>query len=155
MKRTDITNLFPEATDEQVKALMDINGADINRVKEQLKEATSQLAEATSQLEAMKNSNTEEELAHERERAQKLADELNGIKTAEKIRGIREKVSKELNVPADLLTAETEEDCTAQANAILSFARPAGYPQVRDGGEVSKTGNLSTRQQFADWFNGQ
>ena len=38
-------------------------------------------------------------------------------------------------VPAGLLSGASEEDCTAQAQAILEFARP-GYPSVRDGGEA-------------------
>ena len=39
-------------------------------------------------------------------------------------------------VPAELLSGDTEESCTAQAQAILKFAQP-GYPSVRDGGEVA------------------
>lgn len=33
MKRTDITELFPEATKEQVNAILNLNGADINSAK--------------------------------------------------------------------------------------------------------------------------
>ena len=89
------------------------------------------------------------------ERADSLQAELDNIKNANKIRDIRSKVAEETGVPANLLTGETEEDCKEQAQAILGFAKPAGYPNVRDGGEVNKVGKPTTRQQFADWFNQQ
>lgn len=44
------------------------------------------------------------------------------------------RVSSATGVPAELLTGETEEDCTAQAQAIAKFAKPS-YPAVHDGGE--------------------
>ena len=64
---------------------------------------------------------------------------------------VRAKVSAATGVPADLLSGDTEEACTAQAQAILKFAKP-GYPNVRDGGDPHHTPTGSTRQQFADWF---
>lgn len=36
MKREDVTKQFPEATDEQINALLDINSADIGKVKQRL-----------------------------------------------------------------------------------------------------------------------
>ena len=66
--------------------------------------------------------------------------------------GFRERVSRDTGVPASLLTAETEEACKSQAEAIKAFAKPAGYPQVRDGGEVHGSGPSSTRDKFADWM---
>lgn len=50
MKRTDITALFPTATDEQIKALMDINGADINTAKKGFDDLTAQLTVAKSNI---------------------------------------------------------------------------------------------------------
>lgn len=46
------------------------------------------------------------------------------------------RVSSATGVPAELLTGETEEDCTAQAQAIMKFATPA-YPRVQDGGTTN------------------
>ena len=86
------------------------------------------------------------------ERADKLQKELDEIKQAEEIRGIREKVSNETGVPVNLLTCTTEEDCKAQAEAIKIYATPT-YPNVRDGGEPGVTPGVSTAQQFADWLN--
>ena len=50
MKRTDITSLFPEATDEQVSALMSINGSDINNAKRGVEELQVALEDAQTQL---------------------------------------------------------------------------------------------------------
>ena len=82
-----------------------------------------------------------------------VTDELNGLKQANALRDLREKVSKETGVPASLLTAETEEACKAQAAAIRDYAKPSGYPPVRDGGEVHPANATATRDQFADWLN--
>lgn len=44
------------------------------------------------------------------------------------------RVTAATGCPAELLTEETEEACTAQAKAIMKFAKPdPGYPKVRDG----------------------
>lgn len=92
------------------------------------------------------------ELQKATERAQALEVELTELKKAESIRTIRQKVSQETGVPADLLTAEDEETCTAQANSILSFAKPSAYPAVKDGGEVTPTQKRTTSAQFAEWL---
>lgn len=86
------------------------------------------------------------------ERISSLQTELDGMKQAEALRVMREKVSKDTGVPVGLLTGDTEDSCTEQAKAILSFAKP--YPAVKDGGEVESFGKKpTTREQFADWFN--
>lgn len=81
-----------------------------------------------------------------------LQAELAARDEADKVRGIREKVAKEKKVPVELLTATTEDDCAAQADSILAFAKPTGdYPEVKDGGESRGTGKGSTGEQFAMW----
>ena len=82
-----------------------------------------------------------------------LAAEIGNMKAAETIREMRENVSQETGVPANLLTATTEEECKAQAEALLNYAKPKSYPNVRDGGEIVNVGKKTTRQQFADWAN--
>ena len=91
------------------------------------------------------------ELEKEREKSIKLQAELDGIKRAEEIRSIRDKVSKETGVPADLLTAENEEACKAQAEAIKEFASPSSYPQVRDGGDPQHLNKRTTKDSFAQF----
>lgn len=82
-----------------------------------------------------------------------LQAEIDGMKAAEALRLMREKVSQETGIPAHLLTGSTEDECKAQAEAISDFAKPKTYPAVRDGGEVVNVGKKTTRQQFADWAN--
>ena len=91
------------------------------------------------------------ELQKANEKAAKLQQQLDALNSANTLREVRAKVSAATGVPADLLSGDTEEACTAQAQAILKFAKP-GYPNVRDGGDPHHTPTGSTRQQFADWF---
>lgn len=145
MKRTDITELFPDATEEQISKIMNLNGADINKAKGDLDGLKSQLQSANDELTKLKNApNKDAELAA-------LQKELDGMKAAETIRTMREKVSADKKIPASLLTGETEEACAAQADAILSFAQASGYPAIRDGGEIHNTPAPQARDKFAEW----
>lgn len=129
--------------------------ADVNAiVSERLKRAEEKYADYESLKERASQADvTLEALNAEKEKAKELATELDAIKKAEEIRTTREKVAKEHNIPADLLTAESEEDCKIQAEKLVAFARPA-YPTIKDGGEVTTTASKkSTREQFADWAN--
>lgn len=92
------------------------------------------------------------ELQKVTERADTLQKQLDAMLKADSVRKIREQVSTTTGVPANLLTGETEDDCKAQAEAIMSFAKPTGYPYIRDAGEVRNIKSGSTREQFADWF---
>lgn len=150
MKRTDITNLFPEATDEQISALMSINGSDINNAKRGIEDLQTALHDAQTQLEsAQANSASLQEAI---DRANGLQAELDTMRAAETVRATREEVAKSVGVPAHLLTADTKEACEAQAQSILEFAHPS-YPSVPDGGEPIGTVKKSTRDQFAEHFN--
>jgi chromosome segregation ATPase len=151
MKRTDITSLFPEATDEQIKALMDINGNDINNAKKGVEELQTSLNDANAKLAEMENTGTA--LQEAIDRANGLQSELDSMKAAETLRLTREEVAKSIGVPAHLLTAETKEDCEAQAKQILEFAKPSKYPSVPDGGEPIGNPQKATRDQFAEYFN--
>ena len=93
------------------------------------------------------------ELQKAQDRALALEAELNGLKKRDEARTVRETVATETGVPASLLTGETVDDCKAQAEEILKFARPDGYPKVVDGGEAPHSNNPgSTKQQFADFM---
>ena len=149
MKRTDVTNLFPDATDEQVNALMNINGNDINNAKKGVEELQASLRDAQAKL---ANTDTEA-LQNALDKAQALQTELDTMKASEAVRLIREDVAKTLGVPSHLLHGETKEDCEAQAKAIIEYAKPSAYPTVRDGGEIIGDSQQSTRDQFATWLN--
>ncbi|MBR4579677.1 MAG: DUF4355 domain-containing protein [Lachnospiraceae bacterium] len=90
---------------------------------------------------------------------QKLTEKITGLETElktskknEEIRSIRDKVAKETGVPATLLTGEDEESCNQQAKAIKDFA-VSQTGEIRDGGEVGKTGKKEARDEFAEWAN--
>lgn len=153
MKRTDITALFPDATEEQIDALMDINGNDVNREKAKADDVKKQLATAQATIEELNKSMPDmKALEKATKRADDLEAELNGIKEAEKLRVLRESISTETGVPAHLLHGDTEEALKEHAQQILEYHRPSTYPTVRDGGEVTKISKPSTRDQFSDWL---
>lgn len=141
MKRTDITDLWPEAPKEAIDKLMAINGADVNASKAEIEDLKQKLAAAANS----------DELQKAQQQAAQLQTELDAMKAAETIRLTREKVAGEKKVPAHLLTGETEEACAKQADEILAFAKPGGYPSIRDGGEPRNPPQPTTRQKFADW----
>lgn len=64
MKRDDIKRIFEGATDDQIKAVLDINSADIGNAKKKLEEERdaykTQLATATQKLDGFKDVNVEE-----------------------------------------------------------------------------------------------
>lgn len=94
------------------------------------------------------------ELQKATDKAAALQKELDALKQAETVRGIREKVAQETGVPVNLISGTTEEDCKTQAEAIKAYANP-GYPNVKDGGESDGAPKATTAQQFAEWFNKQ
>lgn len=142
MKRADITELFPEAPKEAIDKLMALNGADVNAAKAEVEDLRKQLQSAQE---------GDGKLQEAQQQIAQLTSELDGMKKAETIRLTREKVAGEKKIPANLLTGETEEACAEQADAILAFAQPGGYPRLRDAGEPSRTSTAQTRDRFADW----
>ena len=150
MKRTDITELFPDATAEQIDKIMDINGSDINNAKKGLEDLQKSLADAQAQLEASKSG--ADELTKEHERAETLQKELDAKNAAEAIRVMKEKVSEETGIPAKMLTFDDEEACRQQAADIKAYATPRD-PAVQDGGDPHPPTQRATRDQFADWLN--
>jgi hypothetical protein len=155
MKRSDITELFPDAPKEAVDKLMGINGADVNAAKAEADGLRTQLAEIQAKLDKAPSADTVKQLQEALDKAGALETELNGLKMANQVRDIREAVSRDLGVPADLLTGGTDEECRAQAKAIIAFAKPTAYPNVRDGGSNPPPNKPTTAQQFAEWFNNQ
>lgn len=122
------------------------------RGKYQDYEALKQKAEQFDKLEEANKT----ELQKATEKATALEAELNELKKNAEIRSLRDKVAKENGIPAELLSGSTEEECMAQAKALIAFRESSsntGYPSVRDGGEIHNTNKGTTRQQFADWAN--
>ena len=152
MKRTDITELFPDATKEQVDRIMDLAGADVNAAKSELQGLKDQIESMKKNMDSVNSAKTAKKQADEE--IARLQAEIYGLNKANEIRTLREKVSGEKNIPVSLLTEETEEACAKQADAILSFAKSQGYPTVPDGGEPRTPPSSSTRDLFASWMEG-
>lgn len=133
MIREDISAIFPEATEEQVTAFLNANNTEVNDYK--------------TKYESLKKGPTAEQLQAEKDKSAKLETELNTLKNANAVRLVREKVAGEKKIPVNLLTADTEEACNAQADAILAFAQPDGYPVVKDNGTPTGTGSADS-----DWL---
>ena len=151
MKREDITALFPDATKEQIDKLMGINGEDINKAKGDLESVKTQLAKAKTDLAAAIDN---EKLTEAQDQAAAYKAELDALKLNNSLREMREKVAKDKKIPIELLTADTEDGCNAQADSILAFSKsqkPTGYPSIPDAGSVGGGGSTSTANQFAEW----
>ena len=67
-----------------------------------------------------------------------MQKQVDAFTKAEQLRTVRQKVSAATGVPAELLSGDTEEACTAQAQAALKFAKKNeySYPVLRDGGAI-------------------
>lgn len=65
---------------------------------------------------------------------------------------IREVVSKETGIPADILTGETQEEIIAQARAILNLKQSQADAQAQEAQDDQQpTQPKTTAQQFAEW----
>lgn len=110
------------------------------------------LKEKATQLDQLQESQ-KTELQKAVERADKLQQQMDKMIAADKVRRVRDKVSAETGVPAGLLSGDDEETCLAQAKGIIEFAKPSGYPKIKDAGEARPQGTGGkTRDQFAEWF---
>lgn len=147
MKRTDITEIFPEATKEQLDRLMEINGADVNAAKKGLDDLKTELSAANDRLKDL------DTLRDRAGKADELQKELDGLKSSQKIKEIREAVSKDKGVPASLLTGEDEEACKKQADELLAWKGPSSTPNFSVeqflGSKTGKSGGSETEAAFS------
>lgn len=142
---------------EQAKAPETFTQEDLNRIiqKRVAKYADYDvLKEKAAKLDEIEEA-SKSELQKAQERADQLQAELDKLNKAEELRTIRNEVAEKTGVPSGLLTGTTREECEEQAEKILNFAKPAGYPQVKDAGEAPGKLKKDTRDQFAEWMNSQ
>lgn len=158
MKRSDISKLLPDASDDLISAIMDLNGADINSAKKGADELRKQLDDANAKIglleEAARTAVSTDEMKKVVDKAAALEAELNSMKLAEQVRTLRENVANETGVPASLLTGETEDALRDQAKSLLAYKNDRVYPSLRDAGEakvVLGAQTSKTRDQFASW----
>ena len=127
-EQTTQTAAQPERTFTQAE--MDaIIGDRLNRERQKYADYAELKAKALKFDEAENASKTE--LQKATEKAAALEQELNTLKTQQQVAGIRAKVAQETGVPAALLYGDDEATCKEQAAAILKFAQPAIYPDIR------------------------
>ena len=159
MKREDITKLFPDATKDQIDQIMNLNGADISKAKGDAEKTKGDLDTYRADLETAQKRIQELEKAGNdlqaaKDRAAALETELNGLKDANRIRDTRAAEAKETGVPMELLTADSEDACKAQAKGIMDYAKGGNYPDVRDGGETPPpTGTAGAWQSLISQIN--
>ena len=122
-------------TQDEVNAMI---GKRVNEVTAKYADYES-LKEKAGKYDELEEAN-KTELQKANERADALQKQVDGFTKANKLRDIREKVSKETTVPAYLLTGEDEETCKKQAEAILNFAKPNSYPGTKKNSGKAKSG---------------
>lgn len=113
-------------------------------------EGYEELKQKAAKFDEIEESN-KTELQKAQEKAAELEAKLTAFEQEKTTREMREKVAQEKGIPADLLTGNSEEDCNAQADKILEFAKSNGYPMIKDAGEPKTTGKSTTKQQFKEW----
>lgn len=93
------------------------------------------------------------ELEKATEQIKALTAELDGIKKADELRVMRTKIATDNNIPIELLTATTEEECIAQAEKVKEVLSASGIPvTINDGGEISNNpGRISNGKAFEQW----
>lgn len=153
MDNNELNNVQEPQTEEKTFTQAELNAIVQDRLgREKAKyENYEELKEKALKFDEMEEE-SKSELQKATERADSLQAELDKMKKADAVRTLREEVSKETGVPANLLHGTTKEECEAQAKDILAYAKP-NYPNVEDKGEVNNVGGGSTREQFANWFN--
>ncbi len=137
-------------TQEEVNAMI---GKRVNEVTSKYADYDT-LKEKAGKYDEIQN-NGKSDLQKATERADNLQKELDKLTKANTVREAREKVSKEMEVPAKLLTGEDEETCKKQAEAILKFAKPNKKypgPKKNDGSKGnggSGAQNNESMREFA------
>lgn len=150
-------NTQTEEQQEEQKTPETFTQEDVNRIIQKRVAKYSdyeELKAKAAKLDEMEEAN-KSELQKAQERAGQLQAELDKLNKAEELRTIRNEVAEASGVPAGLLTGTTKEECEEQAEKILNFAKPDGYPKVKDAGEVSGKLKKETRDQFAEWMENQ
>lgn len=136
-------------TQEEVNAMI---GRRVNEVTSKYADYDSLKEKAGKYDEIQESSKTELQKANDR--ADELQKQLDTLTKANTVRDAREKVSKETDVPVDLLTGDDEATCKAQAEAILKFAKPHSYPGTKSnpgkqGGSSAGSPEDESMREFA------
>ena len=83
--------------------------------------------------------------------------QLKAETAARDVREMKERISRETGVPAELLAGDTEDSCRAYAAQLRAYAGPT-YPSLSGGSVDPSTrgqDSRSARDKFSDWVAGQ
>ena len=175
MKREDVKAIIPGITEEQLQQLMDLHSDDIGTHKQSIDTlkaerdaARTQLADANKKLEGYDPEwKTKAEQAEQKAAAQvsALKADYAAENAAAGLTFSSESARKAFMADLAAKKLPPQEDGTLlgfddyvasyKKNDPGAFAKEAGYPAVKDGGDPAKAPTGSTRDQFAAWFNEQ
>lgn len=134
-------------TQEEVNAMI---GKRVNEVTSKYADYEDLKTKASKYDEQQNKGKTELQKANER--ADSLQAQLDKLIKENTVRQARAKVSEEMKVPVELLTEESEEACKKQAEAILAFAKPQGYPGAKQN-KGNTQGMTQLDADLAAWSN--
>ena len=121
MKREEIKAIFADATDDQLKAVMDLNGADVEKVKSKVTVLETELKEKKADFEKL---NTEFE-------ALKTAN-ASGEDWKAKFEALQaENIAKEKQAEADRILKEKNDNISNRFNAVLGDKK-FSHDAIRD-----------------------
>lgn len=175
MKREDVKGIVPSITEEQLQQIMDLHSSDIGSHKQSIDTlkaerdaARTQLADANKKLEGydpewkQKAADAEQEAAAQVSAlkadyaAENAAAGLKFSSASAKKAFLADLKAKGLTLQDDgTLLGFDDYVASYKKNDPGAFAKEAGYPAVKDGGDPAKAPTGSTRDQFAAWFNEQ
>ena len=93
------------------------------------------------------------ELIKLQEESAQLKEKIKGMEAAEQLRLTKERISKDSNIPVELLTETTEEALLNQANLLNNYIKQQpGFPIVKDAGEVTPTRARTTAEAFKEYM---
>lgn len=132
-------------TQEQVDAIVKDRLAREREKYKDYSDLKAKAAEFDKQQDANKT-----ELQKAQERGDALQKELTELKKQNEVREIREKVSKETGVPAELLTGSDEDTCREQAEGINKYAGVKKYPGVKETSRSTAKTSSATADNSED-----
>lgn len=140
---------FPIENQEALDAVIkDRLARERKKVEEQYSDYDALKAENQKLKEATGSQKTDLEKALEQIDALKEKDAQREAKQA--LQALKEKISKDTGIPAELITGDDEESMRSFADSVAAFAKPKSAPKVPKSGSFSNDADLlSDKQKLA------
>jgi SMC interacting uncharacterized protein involved in chromosome segregation len=130
-------------TQEQVNSIVGSEKAKLNQKFSKFAEYEAAAKELKELKDAQKT-----DLEKMQSRAEAAEAELKELKSAQALAATRAKVAKEKGVPEELLTANTEEELTVQADALKKYIGSSNAPVVASDGFAPQIGGAKTAKDY-------